>query len=81
MSEFYGSVEDNGDLPDDLNFDMTDQEFAEAQRMLGILEMSDWSWTILDVLKQPQDLLDNIVLLKYIGNKISIQARNKNGQH
>jgi len=49
--------------------------------MLSILEMSEWSWTILDVLEQPQDLLDNIVSLKFIGSKISTQARNRDGQH
>ena len=78
MNEFYGSAEDNGDLPDNLNFAMTDAQFEQARFILTVLEMVEYKWTITQVLEQPRALLERIMSMRMIGNKIKIQ-RNQNG--
>jgi hypothetical protein len=46
-----------------------------AKQILMILEMTEFRWTILDVLRQPEQELDAVMYLKAMGEKIRIQAR------
>jgi len=50
-----------------------------AKQILMVLEMTEFRWTILDVLAQPEQELDAVMNLKATGEKIRIQARNNQG--
>jgi hypothetical protein len=54
---------------------MDDDRFQIAQRVLEILEMVEFRWTINEVLEQPQALLDDVIALRMIGNKIKTQRQ------
>jgi len=56
---------------------MTEAEFQEAWRILTVLEMTEFNWTILDVLAQPEAILDRVMLLRDTGNRIRIQRQAK----
>jgi len=55
---------------------MSLEQFEEASRILNVLEMTNFHWTIKDVLEQPEALLDRIMRLRFIGNKIKVQRQN-----
>lgn len=55
---------------------MTIEQFEEAAQILNVLEMTNFHWTIKDVLEQPEALLGRIMRLRYIGNKIKVQRQN-----
>jgi hypothetical protein len=54
-----------------------DDLLAYAKKVLTILELTEWRWTILDVLRQPEELLDVVFYMKNIGEKFRTQARNR----
>ena len=55
---------------------MSLEQFEEASWILNVLEMTNFHWTIKDVLEQPEALLDRIMRLRFIGNKIKVQRQN-----
>ncbi len=44
-----------------------------------VLEMTEFKWTIEDVLQQPEQELDAVMYLKAMGEKMRIQARKQEG--
>lgn len=36
-------------------------------RVLEVLEAVEWRWTVLDVLAQPDDILSDVLYLRYLG--------------
>ena len=63
-------------MPEGFDFGMSLEQFEEASRILNVLEMTNFHWTIKDVLEQPEALLDRIMRLRFIGNKIKVQRQN-----
>jgi len=49
-----------------------------AKQILMVLELTEWRWTILDVLGQPEQELDAVISLKAVGEKIRKQTINRN---
>ena len=47
----------------------------KAKQILMVLEFTEFRWTILDVLAQPEQELDAIMYLKSIGEKMRQHAR------
>lgn len=52
---------------------MDDDRFQSARRVLEILEMVEFRWTIAEILEQPQVLLEDVMALRMIGNKVKTQ--------
>jgi hypothetical protein len=50
---------------------------AQAKEVLADLELTEWQWTINDVLEQPEPLLWAVFELKKMGEKYKIQALNR----
>jgi hypothetical protein len=50
---------------------------AQAKEVLADLELTEWQWTINDVLEQPEPLLWAVMELKKMGDKYRIQAINR----
>lgn len=46
-----------------------------AKQLLMVLEFTEFRWTILDVLNQPEQELDAVMHLKAVGEKMRTQAR------
>jgi len=40
--------------------------------------MTEWKWTILDVLEQPEQELAAVMALKYVGNQMHKQSGKQN---
>ena len=64
-------------MPEFINFDMTDAEYEEAKRVLFVEEVIDWKWTPAQIKEQDDELLNNVLSLKFYGNKIRIQTEKK----
>lgn len=47
------------------------------ERVATVLDLSEWHWTILDVLIQPDALLDDIIKFKGLTGKIRRQIDNR----
>ena len=47
-----------------------------AQQILLILELTEFQWTINDVLEQPDPELSAVFMLKAIGEKVRVHDRN-----
>ena len=56
---------------------MTEAEYEEAKRMLFVEEVVDWKWTPAQIKEQDDELLNNVLSLKFYGNKIRIQTEKK----
>ena len=77
----YEEGRSTSDIPplDQLQFDrFSDDTLERAKRILPILEMTEFRWTINDVLEQPEQELDAVFALKVIGEKIRQQSRKVN---
>jgi hypothetical protein len=48
---------------------------ARAQKILPVLEMTEFRWTIRDVLEQPEAELEAVFAMKAIGERIKLQSR------
>ena len=57
-----------GTLPDDF--------LERSKKILAVLELTEFNWTINDILEQPEQELNAVFYLKNIGEKIRIQNRN-----
>jgi hypothetical protein len=57
---------------------MSDELLESAKRILAVLELTQFSWTIKQVLEQPEELLDAVFYMKNIGERMRIQTRLKN---
>jgi hypothetical protein len=59
-----------------MHFDrFSDIALANAKRILTILEMTEFRWTILDVMEQPEQELEAVFALKALGEKVRAQSR------
>ena|SRR5271157_4203867 len=70
--------QDNGDLPafEDLIFgDIPDDLLEHGKKLLAILELCEFKWTLNDILDQPEQELNLVFYLKNLGEKIRIQNR------
>jgi hypothetical protein len=48
-----------------------------AKKLLAILELTEFRWTINDILEQPEQEMNVVFYLKNLGEKIRIQSRNQ----
>ena len=48
-----------------------------AKKILMVLELTEWRWTINDVLEQPEQELDAVIGMKALGEKMRKQARDR----
>ena len=46
----------------------------KAQRILSILELTNFAWDINTILSQPEEEMAAVFALKFVGNKIQRQA-------
>lgn len=51
--------------------------FEQVKRVLTVLEIVEWKWTVKEILEQPADLLDYIITAKSAGENIRIQRKGK----
>jgi hypothetical protein len=47
-----------------------------SPHVLAVLEAVEFRWTILDVLEQPQAILDDVLMLKSVGQKLARMRKN-----
>ena len=57
-----------GEIPDDI--------LERSKKLLAILELTEFHWTINDILKQPEQEINAVFYLKNLGEKMRIQSRN-----
>jgi hypothetical protein len=80
LSAAYGRADqENGDLPafEDLEFGaMSDELLARGKRLLAILELCNFQWTLEEILEQPEAETNAVFYMKNIGEKMRIQNRN-----
>lgn len=50
---------------------------SRAKRILPVLEMTEWAWTINDVLDQPEQELNAVMYMKALGEKMRRQKNNR----
>ena len=54
---------------------MTDDLIERSKKILTVLELTEFSWTIEDVLRQPEQELDAVFYMKSIGERMKAQAQ------
>jgi hypothetical protein len=70
LTEFFTPGKDT-QLPPILEFN-NDPEFV--MRMITILEITHWRWTINEILQQPDSLIDDVIAAKVYGEEIRRQT-------
>ena len=51
-----------------------------SKQILMVLELTEFRWTILDILAQPEQELDAVMHLKAVGEKMRSQSRKKHDE-